>query len=84
MDFFEGNFPFVVTFDPVEGNHWEQRTLQALLLGVDVSTIQLLVTVHQQVTSNFWVGNPQVNRNTVGFGIPVSSTTVLFTSEALW
>ena len=81
VDFFKRDFPFVVAFNPVERNHWEQSTLQALFLSVDVSAIQLVVTVHQQVAGNLRVGNTQVDWQTVCFSIPVGSTTVLFTSE---
>ena len=58
VNFFKGDFPFVVAFDPVEGHHWVQGPLEPLFLGVNVGPVQLVVAVHQEVARNFWISNP--------------------------
>ena len=71
-----------MTLDSVKSDHWEQGTLESLLFGVMVRTVQLLVTIHQEVAGYLRIGNAQVDGHCEGLGIPVGCTTVLLASEA--
>ena len=82
VDFFEGDFPFVVAFDAGEGNHRVERAGEALLSGVVLGLRQLVVAVFEQVAGDVRLGQGEVEWYGVGFGVPVGGAAVFFAGEA--
>ena len=83
VDFLEGDLPLVMALDAGEGHHGIQRALQALLPGVEIRAVQLQIAVQKQLTSHVLPGHGHVDRQAVGFGVPIGSAAVLFAGEAL-
>ena len=83
VNFLEGDFPLVMALDAGKGHHGIQRALQALLSGVEIRAVQLQIPIQKQLTGHVLPGNGHVDRQAVGFGVPVGRAAVLFAGEAL-
>ncbi len=79
----EGDFPFIVALDAVEGHHREQGPFEPLLLGVVVGAGQLVVPVLQQCPGHGRRGGGDVHRHHVRLGVPVGRPAVLLAGETL-
>ena len=83
VDLLEGDFPLVMALDAGKGHHGIQRALQALLPGVEIRAVQLQIAVQKQLTGHVLTGHGHVDRQAVGFGVPIGRAAVLFAGEAL-
>ncbi|MNW52536.1 hypothetical protein D3C74_300610 [compost metagenome] len=83
MNFFKGDFPFVMAFLTVHRYHWIKSTFgEAKLFSVFFSLLQVLVAVDEQVAGNFGIRCTEVERYAISFCIPVSTAAIFFTGEA--
>ena len=83
VDFLESDLPLVVTFFAVHRHHRVQCCAvgKPELACIFNGFIQLLVTVQTQVLRHLRLRRSEVERQKVGFGIPVGRTAVLLAGE---
>ena len=86
MDLLKGDFPFVMAFFPIHGHHGVKRSpiFETELLRILDSPVQLIVAVFQEIPCDLLVFGHHIKRQTVGFGIPVGTTSVFFARKSFW
>jgi len=84
VNFFEGDFPFVVTFFAIHGYHWIQRcTIGEAKFGrIFNGFVELFIAIYQQLAGDGGIGGYQEEGQAICFGIPIGASTVLFAGEA--
>ena len=85
MDLFESDLPLVVTLFPVHGNHGiERRSIcESKFLSIFDGFLQMLIPVDQKVPCNFFLRGTQIERDHIGFCIPVGTSSILFPGKTL-
>ncbi len=85
VDLLKGDFPLVVAFLSVHGDHGVEgcAVSEAELLCVFNGFSELLVAVDQEVFGHALVRGCHVEGQAVGFSVPVGGTAVLLAGEAL-
>src|SRR5690606_10309525 len=85
VNFFERDFPLVMTFLPVHRHHGVQSSAvaESQLLGILNCLLEMFVSIHEQVSGNTLRSCAEEERKAICFSVPICASAVLFTGKTL-